>query len=124
MRTVTIEVAIAVNQRVTHTYGGLHGVRDPERLEAAINRVYSGYFTSPIQQAVVILQSIAHDHPFHDGNKRTAYVLMQSILFSVGLRLAATQDEKVGLVISAVEGSELKELFLWVTKRIEVIGWH
>ena len=121
MKILSIEIATAVNQRVCETYGGAPGVRDMDRLDAAIERLYSGYIEHPLMKAAAILQSIAHDHPFHDGNKRTGYALMQSLIFSSGFKLKMTEDEKYALVMDAVNGKDLDALFLSIVSKISPV---
>jgi len=122
VKILTIEIAIAVNQRVCETYGGAPGVRDMDRLDAAIERLYSGHIEHPHMKAAAILQSISHDHPFHDGNKRTGYALMQSLIFSSGFRLNMSEDEKYGLVMDAVAGQELDEIFMKIVTKLSPIS--
>ena len=54
-------------------YGGLSGVRDPGALEAALYRPQTGYYKDTIEQAAALMESLAINHPFVDGNKRIAF---------------------------------------------------
>ena len=54
-------------------YGGLSGVRDPGALEAALYRPQTGYYKDTIEQAAALMESLAINHPFVDGNKRIAW---------------------------------------------------
>ena len=96
----------------------MEGIRDNSRLEAAIFRL--DYFNDPIQKAAAILQSIAHDHPFIDGNKRTGYVCMDLILNIHGIRLIATLEEKEELVLSAVKNESHAKLAIWISKHTTI----
>lgn len=63
-------------------YGGGKGIRDIGLLESAINRPFATFneqslYPTPIDKAAAILESILINHPFVDGNKRTAYALMR-----------------------------------------------
>lgn len=65
-------------------FGGSKGVRDQGSLESAINRPFATFdnqdlYPTPWDKAAAILESILINHPFVDGNKRTAYVLMRLI---------------------------------------------
>jgi len=54
-------------------YGGIHGLRDPGLLEAALFRPQTGYYESVIEQAAALWESLSQNHPFLDGNKRAAF---------------------------------------------------
>ena len=54
-------------------YGELPGVRDPGALEAALYRPQTGYYKDTIEQAAALMESLAINHPFVDGNKRIAF---------------------------------------------------
>jgi len=54
-------------------YGGAPGVRDPGALEAALFRPQTGYYDDIVAEAAALLESLAINHPFVDGNKRIAF---------------------------------------------------
>jgi len=54
-------------------FGGASGVRDPGALEAALFRPQTGYYGDIIAEAAAIMESLAINHPFIDGNKRIAF---------------------------------------------------
>ena len=106
-------------------FGGTKGVRDQGALESAINRPYATFgeldlYPSQIEKAAAIFESILINHPFLDGNKRTAYVLMKLILLEDGLAIYADQDEKYQMVISASKGDiRFAEIVKWLQNRIK-----
>src|SRR6185436_18694256 len=90
-------------------FGGLKGIRDHGILDSAINRPYQTFdgedlYPDPVDKAAAIFESIISNHPFVDGNKRTAYVLMMLILKENKLDLNADQNTKYDFVISAARG--------------------
>ena len=54
-------------------YGGAPGLRDPGALEAALFRLQTGYYEDIVAEAAALLESLAINHPFVDGNKRIAF---------------------------------------------------
>jgi death on curing protein len=54
-------------------YGGLLGVRDSNALEAALFRPQTGYYEDLVAEAASLMESLAKNHPFLDGNKRIAW---------------------------------------------------
>ena len=90
-------------------FGGTGGIRDSGGLESAINRPFQTFdqrelYPTPVEKASAIFESLISNHPFIDGNKRTAYVLMRLILFEYGLDIKADENKKYDFVIAAAKG--------------------
>ena len=51
----------------------MHAVRHPGLLDAALFRPQTGYYADPIEEAAALWESLAQNHPFIDGNKRSAF---------------------------------------------------
>ena len=105
-------------------FGGSKGVRDQGSLESAINRPFATFekhdlYPTPSDKAAAILESILINHPFIDGNKRTAYVLMRLLLLNYGFDILADQDDKYKMVISASKGDlRFDEIKNWIEIRL------
>lgn len=56
------------------------------------------------EKAAALLFFICQNHPFHDGNKRTAYQAMEVFLAMQGFELTLTEDEAVQLVLDLADG--------------------
>jgi death-on-curing protein len=67
--------------------GGRPGIHDLDALLSAIGRPYTGYYLSIASKAGALLQSIATNHAFNDGNKRTSIILLDLLLDRSGYRL-------------------------------------
>lgn len=68
---------IAVNEEMVSKYGGLHGVRDLALLKSALSRPrttigFQDAYKSTFDKAASLFHSLINNHPFLDGNKRTA----------------------------------------------------
>jgi death-on-curing protein len=74
-------------------FGGLDGVRSWNLIESAIERPYTGYYRSLARKAAALTQSLAQNHGFIDGNKRTALLAVMLLISRSGYRLQAIQDE-------------------------------
>ena len=90
-------------------FGGANGIRDKGILESAIGRPFQSFdgkdlYPDPVDKAAAIFESIVSNHPFVDGNKRTAYVLMRLILKRNQLDIEVDQDTKYDFVIKAAKG--------------------
>ena len=75
----TVEV-LAIHNDQIERYGGSHGVRDPGLLEAALFRPQTGYYADLIEEAAALWESLSQNHPFIDGNKRTAFAATYTFL--------------------------------------------
>ena len=70
---VLVEDILAIHEDQIERYGGAHGIRDPGLLEAALFRPQTGYYDTLIDEAAALWESLSQNHPFVDGNKRTAF---------------------------------------------------
>lgn len=79
------------------SFGGTPGVRDEGLLQSALAQpqaTFGGDFLHPTisEQAAAYLYHIAMNHPFIDGNKRTAFAVMDTFLRLNGCALNLTDD--------------------------------
>nr|AIA17032.1 death-on-curing family protein [uncultured bacterium] len=99
-------------------HGGIAGVRDQGLLESALARpeLKAQYGEADVALlAAAYAYGIARNHPFLDGNKRTAFVAMELFLMKNGMLLTASDDDVVltFLKLAAGEISE-EELAAWI----------
>jgi death-on-curing protein len=91
------EAVLAIHNRQIAEHGGLSGVRDAGALASALGRPRNKFaYGEPgiFDLAAAYGFGIATNHPFADGNKRTAYVVSVLFLTLNGYRVEASQDEK------------------------------
>ena len=96
---ISIELVLYVHERSVKEYGGGNGLRDQDLLLAAIGRPFQTFdqqdlYPSPIEKAAAIFESLIINHPFIDGNKRTAYLMLRYFLNLYGFDVLAFEDEK------------------------------
>ena len=70
---LTVADMLGMHTILMQKYGGAGGVRDPGALEAALFRPQTGYYSDIIAEAAALLESLAINYPFVDGNKRIAF---------------------------------------------------
>jgi death-on-curing protein len=120
------ETVTAIHHRQIAEHGGSEGLRDEGLLSSALARPqnllsYSESRPDLASLAAAYAYGIARDHPFVDGNKRTALVAARTFLILNGVDLEAAQDEKVLTFLSLAEGAASEEeLADWIRKRIHV----
>ena len=83
---------LAIHADQIATYGGAAGLRDPGQLEAALFRPQSGYYEDEIAEAAALWESLSQNHPFVDGNKRTAFASAYTFLAINGIEVTAEAE--------------------------------
>ena len=83
----SIEDVIAAHDRLIERFGGAVGLRDRAALESALARPQTGYYEDLIQEAAALWESLSQNHPFLDGNKRTAVTVTAAFLRVNGYKL-------------------------------------
>lgn len=117
---IDLKTVGSVHNILIDKFGGSKGIRDQGALEAAIARPFATFeqqdlYPTAIDKAAAIFESIIINHPFVDGNKRSAYVLMRLILLSSNLDIVASQNEKYDFVIAASKGElRFEEIKGWL----------
>ena len=76
----TVEDAIAIHDELIRRTGGAMGLRDLGGLESALLRPQIGYYDGVVEEAAAMMESLAMNHPFVDGNKRTALATTDTFL--------------------------------------------
>jgi len=104
-------------------YGGLPGIRDIGLLEAAIGRPYTGYYPRLHHKAAALAESLVQNHGFIDGNKRTAYQILELLILRSGYVLVGVHRnpyvELERLILDIAERHPLQEeLVAWFKRRL------
>jgi death on curing protein len=105
------EVALAIHDRQLAEHGGGVGVRDAGVLESALARPRNRWAygeDDPCALAAAYAFGVARNHPFVDGNKRTAWVLARLFLKLNGIGIAFAPDVAIRTVLALAAG-ELTE---------------
>jgi death-on-curing protein len=107
------DVVLAMHEEVLMRHGGMEGVRDFGLLESALARpknlfAYSEQAPSLALLAASYAKGIVANHPFADGNKRTAFTVSVTFLRLNGWLLTATKEDRV-LTFWALAAGEISE---------------
>ena len=108
---VAVEVALAAHAEQLAEHGGGEGVRDAGALESALARpINLAAYGEPDAAALAAAYAfgVARNHPFVDGNKRTAAVVSETFLVLNGCALEASDAELVVAMLALAAG-ELSE---------------
>jgi death on curing protein len=115
---------LALHAQQLERYGGASGLRDRGALESALARptaTFGGEDLYPdiADKAAALMHSLALNHPFVDGNKRTAAFAAIVFAESNGHEFLAVPDELLGTTISVAEGRMAVEaLAIWFRQRL------
>ena len=114
------ELVIAIHARQIAEHGGSGGMRDESLLQSALARPRQLYaYGDPSPDIAALAASLAYgtakNHPFVDGNKRTAAVLCELFIVVNGVRLEASDQEMLSIFLALAEGSlDEDELAGWI----------
>ena len=103
---LTTAEVVAIHADQIERYGGSQGVRDHGLLEAALYRPQTGYYADLIEEAAALWESLAQNHPFVDGNKRTAFAATYTFLAINGARLTADARETYVFIAALYEANQ------------------
>lgn len=114
---IDIEVALVAHEEQLAEHGGAAGIRDRSMLKSALARPQNliAYGEPDVADlAASYAFGIARNHPFVDGNKRTALVVSETFLMLNGYTLTATDAEVVVAFIALAAGElSVDELADW-----------
>ena len=84
---LTVGEVLQIHHQQIENYGGAHGLRDTGLLESAVFRLQIGYYSTIAEEAAALMESLANNHPFLDGNKRVAFAAAHIFLLVNGYDL-------------------------------------
>ncbi len=117
---------LAIHERQLAEHGGSPGIRDDGLLESALARPLQAHaYGDPPPDVADLAAALAHglarNHPFVDGNKRTAAVACETFLLLNGTRLDATDLELYPMYIALADGSLDEAGFAeWLRARVRI----
>ncbi len=120
------ETVYAIHSRQIAEHGGIDGIRDKNLLSSALARpqnLFAYVENVEISQlAASYAFGIAKNHPFLDGNKRTAYVVMRTFLLINDFDIDASQEKKYVTFLKLAEGTFSEdELVEWIEEKSEMV---
>jgi len=103
-------------------YGGLQGIQNAGLLQSALYRPYTGYYADQIEQATARWESLAQNHPFIDGNKRTAFAATYTFLAINGAQLTADAEDAYIFLLGLYEAGTFKfeNLVPWLRGNVKL----
>lgn len=115
-RYLTLSEVLELHALLIQRSGGREEIRDMGSLESAISQPQMKFggedlYPSTIEKASALGFSLILNHPFLDGNKRTAHSAMETFLILNGWEIKATVDEQENMILGIASGTISRESF-------------
>lgn len=117
---LTLEQVLAIHFDQVERYGGSHGVRDLALLESAVQRPQASFmgedlYDTVFAKAAALFHSLALNHPFIDGNKRSSVVATAYFLHVNGWELETDQKELLNAALAvATKAWDIEQITKWL----------
>lgn len=127
MKTLTPKQILLLHEAMIKKHGGSSGVRDIGMFESAIFRPFATFAGSDLYKNIYLksaafMQSIVKNHPFVDGNKRTAFVGCFMLLKINKIHLVVKNEQAVKFMLQvATENCSVDEIAVWLKKHSKKI---
>src|SRR6266545_3056109 len=118
---ISIDEAIEIHDEMVRLFGGASGLRDRGKLEGAVMAVQQTWDQELLHRSLAEIAAgyavyIATDHPFVDGNKRTALAVAMTFLHMNGYlkmlkRFVTLEDTMVDVVMKQITQEDLAQIF-------------
>jgi death on curing protein len=118
---VTVAEVYHMQHRLIDLFGGMHGVRDPGAIEAAVFRPQTGYYDSVEEEAAALMESLGMNHGFIDGNKRISFTAADVFLRRNGFYLEVSAEEGHSFIEGSLARQEFRfgNILEWIRKHIK-----
>jgi len=125
---LSFEEVIAIHHDQINRYGGSHGIRDLNLLISAISRPQASFagkdlYPNLFLKAAALVHSLTLNHPFIDGNKRTAIVSCARFLYINGYVFKVSKKELVETALK-IESKDwdIEKISSWLKKYSRKVG--
>jgi death-on-curing protein len=102
-------------------FGGMHGVRDKNAVEAAVFRPQTGYYNSLEEEAAALMESLGNNHGFLDGNKRIAFTAAEVFLRRNGFYIEVDAQAGHEFIYGSMDRHEFRfpQILDWIRQHIK-----
>ena len=113
---ITVQEIIEIHADIIRDFGGASGIRDSATLDYIIYQV--NRTRNILRKSAIILYGIAADHPFIDGNKRTAFVAADNQIRDKGYQINATDEDVVSFMLEVAKYKHTREsVEVWLKEK-------
>lgn len=117
----TVQEVIAMHEALIAAFGGTTGIRDEGALAAALMRPQLGYYDTLFEEAAALMESLANNHPFLDGNKRVAFFVTDAFLRMNGRFIDCDNEEAYAFFMRLFETGAFRftALHRWLEEKVQ-----
>ena len=125
---LTLEEVLLLHEISIKEFGGSRGVRDMGLFESAVMQAQQGFggsdlYPSLADKASILAYALCKNHPFIDGNKRTAALAMLTFIDLNGYEIAVPKGEIHRVILNVADGTTSREeLSHWIETNIQTLG--
>ena len=111
---------IFIQNNLINEFGGLHGIRDENLLDSSVMRPQSGYYNNIYEEASAMMESLALNHSFIDGNKRISFFATDVFLRMNGYFIDCETENAHQFYIENLENNsfQFESILKWLEKNI------
>ena len=111
---------LQIHHQLIENYGGAHGLRNKGLLESDVFRPQIGYYNTIAEEAAALMESLANNHPFLDGNKRIAFAAAHTFLLVNGYDLEVRPLAAYEFMMHSVARAEFRfgPILEWINNHI------
>ncbi len=123
---ITVPQVLAIHSQLVKRYGGSQGIRDIGLVESSVARAQAGFggeylYKNIFDMASALLQSLLKNHPFVDGNKRTALTSAAIFLKLNGYKLINNHKEEVNFALKVDNSLTIEQISEWLEARCKKV---
>jgi death-on-curing protein len=109
------------HKQLSDEFGGTHDLLDEGRLEAAVLRPQISYYGTLIEEAAALMESLANNHLFLDGNKRTSFAVTDTFLRLNGSYLEVDPLEAYEFITQGIARGEFRFALIrdWISSHLK-----
>jgi death-on-curing protein len=118
---LTVAEVYRMQHRLIELFGGRYGVRDKAAVEAAVFRPQTGYYNSIQEEAAALMESLANNHGFIDGNKRIAFTATDVFLRRNGFYLEVDGKDGHAFIDGSIARREFRfaQILVWIRQHLK-----
>jgi death-on-curing protein len=118
---LTVAEVYQMQHRLIEMFGGMHGVRDKNAVEAAVFRPQTGPYNSVLEEAAALMESLGNNHGFLDGNKRIAFTAADVFLRRNGFYIYVEAAAGFEFINGSMERREFRfaKIVEWMRRTVK-----
>jgi death-on-curing protein len=121
MKYLSVDEVIVIHEYLIDEFGGTSGIRDIFALESALARPQTGHYKNIFEESAALMESLAVNHPFIDGNKRISFFATDVFLRINNYHIDCDSESAHKFFIELFESHKFKFKYLlpWLERHIK-----